>query len=63
MSAYSIQATHPCALCGKRIFGPHHRVYPRPPGSGTLLVCDLCGSKRTPRLGEEWFYVPYAGVA
>ncbi len=53
---FEIQPPWPCALCDRRIFGAHWRVYPRPIGQGCDLVCRDC-AKRRERLDEEWFEV------
>lgn len=47
------QPPWPCALCRKRIFGAHWRVYAAG-GLGCDLVCPRCSLLRVRREGELW---------
>ena len=59
MKPHNIQPTHPCSHCKSYFLGQHYRVYPRPLGSGAVLVCLACADrKRRPERGEIWFPVP-----
>lgn len=56
MSQRALQPVAPCALCTRRIFGPHWRVYVVG-GHGCDLVCQRCSRTQPRSEGERWYHV------